>query len=182
VEGETVLQDGQDLFLRLNDNFYDAAHIQQLLQSVQWYSLEGQRISDGPTECKYAWSNHITSGFVKVDAGYNLPAHEDSILAEQINHPNEFYCDWLYNTGNRKCAIMIPMVGDFANTYTDLYDRDHNKLTSFSLADGPVLYPTSGDILHGVNNQGHGERITYQLSFKETYDDVSDKISALGFT
>lgn len=151
-----------------------------MLPSVEWFSLNGQQISDGPTSCQYPGLNHITTGFVKVDGGYNLPPHEDNILATHIHHPSDFYSDWLYKTSNRKCAIMIPVYGDFKNTYTDLYDRKKNKLTRFSLEDGAVLYPTCG-ILHGVDNTDKGQRITYQLSFKEDYDEVKDKICSLGF-
>ena len=174
------MQAGQDLYQRLIDNFYNLQSLQTLLDNTTFYSLEGQSVLDGPAKPTFEWFDYMTSGFVHVKGDYNLPPHEDSILAAQINHSSEYYSDWLLKTGNRKCAIMIPVQGDFKNTYTDLYDKDKNKLTGFSLEDGPVLYPTAGDILHGVNNINKGNRITYQLSFKEDYNEIRNKILAAG--
>jgi hypothetical protein len=55
-------------------------------------------------------------------------------------------------------------------------------MASFTLNDGPVLFQTRGDVLHGVNNLNNQERITFQLSFGEDYGYIADKISALGLT
>tara|TARA_B110000908_G_scaffold137770_1_gene163563 strand:+ start:5989 stop:6507 length:519 start_codon:yes stop_codon:yes gene_type:complete len=165
------------MYTRLNNDFYDIDHITKLLSTVTWYSLPKQQIIDGPTHDTSPWP-HITSGFVQVQPGYNLPPHEDNILAEHINHTSKYYSDWLLKTGNRKCAIMIPIEGDFAHTYTDLYDIELNKIDSFTLEDGPVLYQTSGGVLHGVDNREGSTRITYQLSFDQEYHVVRELITS----
>ena len=131
--------------------------------------------------CYYSWSNHIATGFVKVNADFNLPIHEDTLLINRY-HPSKYYSDWMFKTSHRKCAIMIPISGDFKNVYTCMYDKDRNKLASFNLEHGPVLYVTGSGIAHGADNRGMPERITYQISFKEEYDVIKKKISALGFT
>lgn len=176
MEGEIALLDGQDLYLRLKDDWYDIKSITNTLADVEWFGLEDQKVLDGPVDDPFMFTKNITTGFVQVVEGYNLPPHTDNILASQIDHPSEFYSQWLLKTGNRNCAIMIPVEGDFKNTYTVLYDKDHNELTRFTLEDGPVLYPTNGDILHGVDNTNKGPRITYQYSFEEDYETIRDQI------
>lgn len=188
MEGEIVLLDGQDSYLRLKDNFYNIFDLLGLSWHTKFYGLPGQETLDGPTQ--YVPFDidlpYITSGFVKVNGGYNLPPHEDNFLASQLEPHREqlgsYYIDWLEKTGNRKCAIMIPVDGDFSTTYTDMYRKDtKEKIASFTLEDGPVLFKTRGDVMHGVNNLGKGDRITFQLSFGEEYESIKDKIFALGF-
>ena len=80
------------------------------------------------------------------------------------------------------CSFMIPVEGDFVNTRTDLYWKEtKEKFDSFTLEDGPVLFQTRGDVMHGVDNRNKNERITFQLSFGDSYEYVRDKILASGF-
>lgn len=154
----------------------------------KWYSLPGQKTLDSPVYnvpesiTKY-FDNYITAGFVKIESNYFLEPHEDSVL-ENISEKyrdtlGDEYIDWLQLTGSRKCALMIPFKGDFVNTTTDLYWKNTKELFESFTLDKPVLFQTGGDTLHSVNNKE--ERITFQLSFKETYEDIRHKISALGF-
>jgi len=187
VEGEIVLLDGQDSYLRVKDNFYNISDLISLLNHTEFYGLPGQETLDGPTKHVPFKINlpYITSGFVKVNGDYNLPPHEDNFLASQLEPYRDKlgnqYIEWLEKTGNRKCALMIPVKGDFANTNTDMYRKDtKEKVTSFTLKDGPVLFKTRGDVMHGVNNIGKGDRVTFQLSFGEEYEFIKDKIFAFG--
>lgn len=176
------MQAGQSLYLRLRDDFYDIDKIKALLTDIQWYWLDtygGTNVIDAPVEqLPFHFEGHMTSGFVKVVRKYNLKAHEDILPKEKIIHPSAYYSEWLYKTANRGCVIMIPIEG--IDITTDLYDVNKNRIGGFTLKDGPVLYPSKGNILHGVNNDTDGDRITFQLSFKEDYEYVANKISALG--
>ena len=182
-------------YIRLKNNFYDILEISDLLLSIEWQGLPEQKTLDGPVtiddvplSIQQAFDYekiYSSAGFVKVSGNYNLPAHEDSFLEKDLQSykgvVKDEYVDWLRNTGRRKCSLMIPVQGDFENTYTDLYWKDNNKkFASFSLNDGPVLFQTNGDVLHGVDNIGKNERITFQLSFGENYEYVANKIFALG--
>ena len=176
------MQAGQSLYLRLRDDFYNTDDIKALLPSTEWYCLDthgGINFLDGPVEqVPFHFEGHMTSGFVKIIKKYNVKAHTDAIPKNRIIHPSAYYSEWLYKTANRGCVIMIPIEG--LDVTTDLYDVNRNRLDGFTLRDGPVLYPSNGNILHGVNNDTDGDRITFQLSFKEDYEYIADKISALG--
>lgn len=180
--------------LRASNAIYDIDEIKKLLNGTQFYGLPGQLTYDGPVELdmvpeslkKLFDETYITAGFVKVSTDYNLPPHEDNFLASKLNpYRNllgDFYIDWLEKTGNRMCGFMIPVEGDFVNTRTDLYWKEtKEKFDSFTLEDGPVLFQTRGDVMHGVDNRNKNERITFQLSFGDSYEYVRDKILASGF-
>jgi hypothetical protein len=184
-------------YTRLRNDFYDPAELATLMAATTWYGLPNQETLDGPVELEHVPTSiqqifnyeqpYMSCGFVKVNTNYNLPPHEDNFLVASMESYRDTlgdaYIDWLGKTGNRNCSIMIPVKGDFKNTVTDLYWKDNKeKMASFTLNDGPVLFQTRGDVLHGVNNLNNQERITFQLSFGEDYGYIADKISALGLT
>jgi len=181
--------------LRLHDNFYTVSELVELWNTTKTYGLPGQQTLDGPVDETNIPNNirkivqqlprFVSAGFVKVEGSYNLPPHEDSFLSDKLdpyrNLLGDFYIDWLRNTGNRKCSLMIPVIGDFKNTHTDLYTKYNKKhVESFTLEQGPVLFPTSGKILHGVDNTQHSQRVTFQISYGESYEYIRDKILTLG--
>ena len=182
-------------YIRLNNNFFNRSETADLMQDIKWYSIPNQETIDGPVKLhnvpesiqkSFNYENiYISAGFVKVNSNYNLPPHEDNFLASFLEPHRDvlgdYYIDWLSKTGSRKCSLMIPISGDFSNTHTDLYWKDTmKKFASFTLEEGPVLFQTCGEVLHGVDNRNKNERITFQLSFGENYEYVRDKILALG--
>ena len=46
MEGEIALLDGQDLYLRLKDDWYDIKSITNTLADVEWFGLEDQKVLD----------------------------------------------------------------------------------------------------------------------------------------
>lgn len=168
------------------------ASFYSLLSKSKWYGLPGQRTWDAPVsdddipdEIKRffnytkVWN---TAGFVKIDADYVLPMHEDNFLESQIEKYRDllgdFYADWLYDTGNRNCSIMFPVLGDFKNVNTKLQNNTTGFTESFTLEHGAALFQTRDNISHGVDNSKQMDRVTFQLSFGEKYEYVRDTILA----
>ena len=128
----------------------------------------------------------ITSGFVRINPGYNLKPHDDRQKAESvINAPEilsklpKYYGEWLKIVSDRDWAISFPVSGDFTNIQTSMYRADNGHYAGgFCLNISPVLYCTGGAYTHGVDNTASTQpRILFQLSFKghDIYESLERK-------
>jgi len=171
---------------------YDVKQLIDLAAVVPWYGLPNQTLSDGlvPIEmipdsiCEFfgGRQSFCSAGFIRGDAHFEIAAHEDRDLLENISALGEAwhsaigswptsYMEWLVKTSNRLCALSIPVVGEFDRVVTTLIPTDPNlAIETFTLDPYPVLFQTNWGVKHKAKSTSDHERLMFQVSFGDNND------------